>query len=692
MLSQRDKAELGVFFYPVNGGGESSTAGFSTFQTTFTSGVPTTITAGSTYVSLASTNTNVLQGNESDQFICTTATGSTGSGWITDPITLNNADLGKLLQLSFDYMFVSGGTNVSVTGLDASQTLQVWVYNVTAGAWVQPSGYNSINSNGTVPARTPGITFTSTTTASSQYRIAWIIRNAPAGAFTMNIDCITFGRQVDNHGPLVMQGAVSGSVTVNASPVTTNYPLSLPATQGASSSYLLNDGTGQLNWSALPSLLIPPTVQRFTSSGTYTRPNSVLFIEVEVVGGGGGGGGSGQLGTGGGGASGSASSFSSFVSCPGGGGGSNSYSQGVGQGGGLPTVSSPAIAVSLINGNSGTNTYNNGNNQPGGPGGASFFGGSGAAPGGSQGGISATANSGSGGGGGGGPSSSTGGAGTGGASGSYAKVLIPNPAASYSLVIGGGGNGGSPGTNGLSGGSGAAGQVVVTEFYYIPAGQPLPVPKPAAITVLSTAGSGTYSVPSGALWLQVDMVGAGGGGSGGSSSGASNGVAGGNGSASTFGTLLTANGGSGSPGGGAGAGGSPTSATITAPAYGLALNGTRGGGGTQNNVNGPYPVAGQGGDAPYFAGGGAVPAAGNGGNAGTNGGGGSGGGSAATSQSNAGGGGASGAFISAIIPVGSTTSFAYVVGTGGSTGSAGSGGSAGGLGGNGLIVIKAMFQ
>lgn len=202
MLSNRDLAQLNSYNYFINGGGESGTTGLQTFNTTFSGGLPGAITLGSSLVSLASTTSHVLAGSESDQFICSTATGSAGHGWITTPMTLTDADLAKIMALSFDYNFVSGNSNVSLTGLDASQTIQVWIYNVGKAQWIQPAGYNSIGVNGTssqlVPGRTPPITFQtdiSNTSNNNQYQIAWIIRNAPSGVFTMNIDCIYFGRQ-----------------------------------------------------------------------------------------------------------------------------------------------------------------------------------------------------------------------------------------------------------------------------------------------------------------------------------------------------------------------------------------------------------------------------------------------------------------------------------------------------------------
>jgi hypothetical protein len=209
-ITDRDKAELGVERnYVTNGGCESSTTGYSAFNTTFSSGIPTTITSGSTKLSVAVVTSNVLQGNASCQFNLTTASASEGHGIITDPITIKDADLAKNLAVYFDYNFVSGTTNVDVSGT-STQTIEVWVYNVGLGTWYQPAGYRSINTKGTasqlVSGKTPAISFQSDVSNSSsqnQYRIAWIIKNAPSGTFQMNFDNVTFGRQYRAYGPAI---------------------------------------------------------------------------------------------------------------------------------------------------------------------------------------------------------------------------------------------------------------------------------------------------------------------------------------------------------------------------------------------------------------------------------------------------------------------------------------------------------
>jgi hypothetical protein len=204
-----------------------------------------------------------------------------------------------------------------------------------------------------------------------------------------------------------------------------------------------------------------------------------------------------------------------------------------------------------------------------------------------------------------------------------------------------------------------------------------------------TSGSGTYTVPTNAKWLQVRMVGGGGGG-GGSGSG---GGTGGTGGATTFGSsLLTANGGTG--GIDNGAGGSGGSASIGAGASGIAVSGGNGGGPDAGSLNN---LAGGMGGASAFGGNGSCGGGDNAGlpNAGpqagqTNTGGG--GGGAAFQGSFAAGGGGAGGYVDAIVaPL--SASYSYAVGAAGTAGTAGSGTgvSAGAAGGSGVIYITAYF-
>lgn len=215
---------------------------------------------------------------------------------------------------------------------------------------------------------------------------------------------------------------------------------------------------------------------------------------------------------------------------------------------------------------------------------------------------------------------------------------------------------------------------------------------PAQVSVMLAApqvtpisgGSGTYTTPTGAKYLVVEMMG---GGGGGGSSGTSSGAATA-GTSSTFGASLTAQGGS-----------QGTTATTSSGSAG-------GAGGGQ--IGGDYQIIG-GPGAPAFAtgnvigvpgGNGAYGGAGQGGTngssnvAGTNAvanTGGGGGGAGATAGTSTGSGGGAGGFLRKLITSPLAT-YAYAIGAGGAGGAAGTGGAVGGNGGTGLIIVTAYFQ
>jgi hypothetical protein len=191
-----------------------------------------------------------------------------------------------------------------------------------------------------------------------------------------------------------------------------------------------------------------------------------------------------------------------------------------------------------------------------------------------------------------------------------------------------------------------------------------------------TSGSGTYTTPSGALYLKVRMIGAGGGSSGSGTGGGT----GGNGGNTTFGSsFLTATGGSGASSAG-GAGGTPTGGDINIT-----------GGTGQDNGGGATNAFGGHGASSYFGGGafGAHPGPIAGNSAQNNTGAGAGGASCGSTLASGAGGGAGG-YLEKIITSPSGT-YSYAVGVGGTAGTAGTSGAAGAVGGSGIIIVEEYY-
>jgi hypothetical protein len=201
----------------------------------------------------------------------------------------------------------------------------------------------------------------------------------------------------------------------------------------------------------------------------------------------------------------------------------------------------------------------------------------------------------------------------------------------------------------------------------------------APTTQVFLSGSGTYTRPTGCLWIEVELLGGGGGGGNSGGTGGTAATAGGN---TTFGSsLLTANGGGAANQYEQGAGGAASGGALN-------LTGNSGGAGVALE---PHD-GGAGGPGAYGGFGGAGSSGGTAGsNAPANSGGGGGGGGAYTLSVNSGGGGGGGAYCFGIITSPSST-YSYAVGAGG-TGQATAGTQpyAGGNGGSGLIIVTEHY-
>lgn len=212
-----------------------------------------------------------------------------------------------------------------------------------------------------------------------------------------------------------------------------------------------------------------PTNQTFlSSSGTYTTPANVLWIEIRMVGAGGGGGGTGVGTDGGTGGTGGATCWNTSGSaCT-----SPVYSAGGGSGGGDGggggaggAVTGSGTAIQGVTGGRGGGYFRAvaSDYVAGTSGGSSCLGGDGGGGAPNSGGNASTANTGGGGGGAGSPVSSQGA--SGGGSGGCIYTIINTPAATYTYAVGAAGTAGTAGTSGFAGGAGGSGGVWVVEHY-----------------------------------------------------------------------------------------------------------------------------------------------------------------------------------------------------------------------------------
>jgi len=171
----------------------NATTGWSKFTTTLTGVIPTgSITATGASISFFNTtSSSPLAGSYSLKIVADAGGWLAGDGFITDAFTIDLEDQAKCLGFSFFYENLAG-TNMNFSGT-SSNTLAVYLYDVTNSAWIQPAGvYNLVQGSGV--GYCTG-TF-QTTSNSTQYRLAVLaVNNSSVAAVEIHFDDFTCGPQ-----------------------------------------------------------------------------------------------------------------------------------------------------------------------------------------------------------------------------------------------------------------------------------------------------------------------------------------------------------------------------------------------------------------------------------------------------------------------------------------------------------------
>lgn len=189
----------------INGNGDfelGSTTGWSLAHTTLSSLVPNQAsgswTAASGNLSLSAVTSGKLAGTYSGS-LASSAASVAGDMLVSDAFTIDLEDQAKVLTFKFYYSATSGATNLNFSGT-SSNTLQVYIYDVTNSAWIQPAGVYGMTQGSGVGICTG--TF-QTTSNSTQYRLALVNVNASAGAYTILVDDFVVGPQTAPIGAVV---------------------------------------------------------------------------------------------------------------------------------------------------------------------------------------------------------------------------------------------------------------------------------------------------------------------------------------------------------------------------------------------------------------------------------------------------------------------------------------------------------
>jgi len=144
----------------------------------------------------------------------------------------------------------------------AADTNSIYIYNSSVPGWVAvatpPVGVFISDLTGDVTATGPGsaaatVAFVGGETAAD---VAISVQDTQAATDLSTVSTIVkrdASGQTSLDG-LNLDGSTSGAISIQAANTTTSYTVKMPAAQGAASTYLQNDGSGNLAWASVSSL------------------------------------------------------------------------------------------------------------------------------------------------------------------------------------------------------------------------------------------------------------------------------------------------------------------------------------------------------------------------------------------------------------------------------------------------------
>lgn len=204
----------------VNGNGNfelGTTAKWSLFTTTLTSGIPTgSITAGAASISsFAAVSANKLAGDFSLEIQSSSL--SAGQGFISDAFTLDAEDRAKAMAYSFYYQLTAG-----VAAGNSTNTFAVYLYDVANSQWVQPSGVFGM---GTLTGIAQNSGQFQTSANATSYRLAVVCINSFGSAITARFDDFKCGpSQYVYAAPVTDWVAYTPTITLDSGSIT-NYTI-----------------------------------------------------------------------------------------------------------------------------------------------------------------------------------------------------------------------------------------------------------------------------------------------------------------------------------------------------------------------------------------------------------------------------------------------------------------------------------
>lgn len=217
---------------PGNGDFElNATTGWSLAHSALTSGVPTSTasagtpfdsthggTAASGNLSLTIDSTTPIQKKYSGK-LTSSAASVAGDMLISSAFYIDTVDQSAPLYISLSSQVLSGASNLNFSGT-SSNSFAIYVYDVTAGVWIQPSGVYGMVSSGAFSPK--GIYFQPQSSASTRYQLAIVMPNASAGAFSIDFDALGVGPQATVMAPAMSDAVAYTPIFTGFGTVTTS--------------------------------------------------------------------------------------------------------------------------------------------------------------------------------------------------------------------------------------------------------------------------------------------------------------------------------------------------------------------------------------------------------------------------------------------------------------------------------------
>lgn len=188
----------GINYASANSDAEAGTTGFATYKDA-AAALPVDGTGGSPTFTITRTTSSPLRATGS--FLLTHAASNQQGEGASYDITIDRADRGQQLAISFDYEIASGTY--------ATGDLGIYIYDVTNAVVIQPSGFQVVNVG--INARHAGCVFQAASNSTS-YRVCWHVATTTATAYTMKIDNVVVG-------PQFVPAGFAGSDPVSYTPV-----------------------------------------------------------------------------------------------------------------------------------------------------------------------------------------------------------------------------------------------------------------------------------------------------------------------------------------------------------------------------------------------------------------------------------------------------------------------------------------